>query len=216
MAGYKKFRFSRSSYTPDAVWAGKHSMSEYRKEYQRLQRVAAKRLKAFEKAGRTESAIYKYAKEYIKPISALSDRDLSYALSDVYNFLTDLRGTVSGLKQIEKKAVDTLHAKWGFTSITTENIEDFSKYMDRMREKGLDKALGSARLAEIYAETAARKLPIKEIEEEFDYWVKHLDTLSSLPKYRSEKRTNTDYVKKQIEKAERKKEKERKKKNRRR
>lgn len=209
MAGYKKFRFSRTSYTPDAVWAEKHSISDYRKEYQRLQRVAAKRLKAFEKAGRTESPIYKYAKEYIKPVSALSDRDLSYALSDVYRFLTDPRGSVRGLKKIEKESVETLRENWGFTSITTSNIQQFSEYMERMRRKGLDKALGSARVAELFAEAAGRKLPIEEIERDFEYWAEHLDTLSSLPKYRSEKRTTTEYVKEQIEKAERKKKKKR-------
>ena len=205
MAGYKKFRFGRSSYTPDAVWAEKHSISEYRKEYQRLQRVAAKRLRAFEKAGRTESAIYKYAKEYIKPVSTLSDRDLSYALADVYKFLTDPRGTVSGLKAYEKQSVETLRENWGFTSINVSNIQQFGEYMERMREKGLDKALGSARVAELFAEAAARKIPIEEIERDFEYWAGHLDTLASLPKYRSEKRTTTDYVKQQIEKAERKK-----------
>lgn len=205
MAGYKKFSFGRSSYTPDAVWAGKHSMNEYRKEYQRLQRVAAKRIAAFEKAGRTESPIYKYAKQYIKPVSKLGDRDLSYALADVYQFLTDPRGTVSGLKKIEKESVDTLRENWGFTSITTSNIQQFGEYMERMRAKGIDKALGSARVAELFAEAAARKLPIEEIERDFEYWAGHLDTLASLPKYRSEKRTTTDYVKTQIEKAERKK-----------
>ena len=205
MAGYKKFGFSRTSYTPDAVWAGKHSISDYRKEYQRLQRVAAKRLRAFEKAGRTESAIYKYAKEYIKPVSTLSDRDLSYALADVYKFLTDPRGTVSGLKAYEKQSVETLRENWGFTSINVSNIQQFGEYMERMREKGLDKALGSARVAELFAEAAARKLPIEEIERDFEYWAGHIDTLASLPKYRSEKRTTTDYVKQQIEKAERKK-----------
>lgn len=205
MAGYKGFRFSRSSYTPDAVWAGKHSLSDYRKEYQRLQRVASKRLAAFEKAGRTESAIYKYAKEYIKPLSQLGERELSYALADLYRFLTDPRGSVSGLRKYEKESVDTLRENWGFTSITTSNIQQFGEYMERMRAKGIDKALGSARVAELFAEAAARKLPIDEIERDFEYWAGHLDTLASLPKYRSEKRTTTDYVKNQIEKAERKK-----------
>lgn len=205
MAGYKKFKFSRSSYTPDAVWAGKHSINDYRKEYQRLQRVASKRLAAFEKAGRTESSIYKYAKEYIKPLSKLGDRELSYALADVYRFLTDPRGSVSGLKKYEKESVETLRQNWGFTSITTSNIQQFGEYMERMRAKGIDKALGSARVAEIFAEAAARKLPIDEIERDFEYWAGHLDTLTSLPKYRSKKRTTTDFVKKEIEKAERKK-----------
>ena len=204
MAGYSKFRFGKSSYTPDALWAGKHTLSEYRKEYQRLQRIAAKRLAAFEKAGRTDTAIYKYAKEYIKPLSSLGERELAYALSDVYQFLTDPRGSVSGLKKYEKQSVDALRQNWGFTSITTSNIQQFGEYMERMRAKGIDKALGSERVAEIFAEAAARKLPIEEIENDFDYWAEHLDTLSRLPRYRSKKRTTTDYVKKEIEKAERK------------
>lgn len=204
MAGYKGFRFGRSSYTPDAVWTGKHSLNEYRKEYQRLQRVASKRLTAFEKAGRTESKVYQYAKKYIKPLSQLDDRELSYALADVYNFLTDPRGTVRGSKKIDRKIVQTLRNDWGFTSITMDNVDLFSKYMDKMREESLDIVHGSARLAEIFAETAARGLPIEEIEENMEYWASHLNTLSQLPRYRAEYKRTTDYVKAEIEKAERK------------
>lgn len=208
MAGYKGFKFGEASYTPDAVWFEKHALKEYRAEYSRLYRVAQRRLKSFETAGRTSHQEYRFAKQYlVSPKNIKSARDLGYALSDVHHFLSSSTGTLRGLKRFEKRTAKSLQEYWGFTSITPDKVSSFGDFMDYMRAQGFENQYGSGRVAELFAEAVARNIDpmrIAQIEEDFNYFIHNLDAFSDTPRHRKSEFQTLDTYRKDIEKIKRK------------
>lgn len=150
MAGNGGFAFRQEQYNPERL--KRMDERKVRSEYRKLQKRAASRLKTFEKAGLSETSVYRYNKEMLQSISKLDKGDLAYALADAYRFLTSARGTAAGYIRVQQKAVDTLNAG-GLTGINMDNIDAFGRYMEYARAQGIARGtFDSERAAEAFAE----------------------------------------------------------------
>lgn len=124
-------------------------INQLRKEYQRMQSTARKRLRAFEKAGRTTTQEYRYANEYLKPLSKIRPEDLTKAYVDAQRFLSSKLGSIGRLKKYERD-VSRKMQQAGYKFITPENVEEFGRFMDWWRSSEYAKMYGSDKVREIY------------------------------------------------------------------
>lgn len=171
MAKTGDFAFRPEDYTPERL--KRRTQREINAEYRRLQKRAASRLKTFERRGLANTSVYRYNKEVLSGISSLDAADVAYALADAYKFLTSKRGTAAGYIRAQQKTVDTLNAG-GLTGITMDNIEDFGRFMEYARARGIQRgSYDSERLAAEFAEAVEDN--DVDIEEMFDDWLESDD-----------------------------------------
>lgn len=191
-----KYNLPLEAYFPGGITILKATgEAEARKEYQRLRRIAQKRLARFEGTQYEDTEAYKNRaiKHPFKPSSELKDvRALQAALSDVRGFLDSERSTISGLKRIDKKAVSTLQAN-GYTFVNMGNIKAFGKFMEAVRIKAGRRMFASDRVAEMYEAAEKKKIPPEQLLKDFEYWRKNVEELNSSRVSRKEGATAEDY-----------------------
>ena len=169
--------------------------AEARKEYQRLRRIAQKRLARFEGTQYEDTEVYKNRaiKHPFKPSSSIKDvRSLQAALSDVRGFLDSERSTITGLKRIDKRTVATLQAN-GYTFVNMSNIKAFGEFMEAARIKAGRRMFASDRVAELYDAAERKKIPPEELLKDFEYWRRNVEELNSSRVSRKEGATAADY-----------------------
>lgn len=191
MAKYTGFKFEEEAYYPEAVSSGMYSAREYRTEYQRLYRVAQKRLRSFERAGREYTETYKYNVKRIKPSTQISDKDMGKAMYDIKRFLSSQRGSVSGQKAWEAERIKEFHEK-GVTFVNKSNFRDFNDFMEECRRQHLDKIYGSEAVLELFGAAVGKGLDPEELFREFSFWVENRRKLASMKKI--EGGTAADYL----------------------
>lgn len=203
MARYTGFSYDDEFYTPEAVRQRAVSIDKYRKEYQKLYRVAQKRLRSFENAGRTDAAAYRYNIDRIKPSTKLTDEQLGRALNDVYRMLTSTRGSVTGLRKWESKQVERFH-DLGLTFINKGNLRAFGEFMEEARIRNLDSIYGSEQVVRLFGEAVRKGIDPKSIAEDFRFFMENREALQKLPKHKSKEARTADAYRKEIENASRK------------
>lgn len=191
-----KYNLPPEAYFPGGITILKAAgEAEARKEYQRLRRIAQKRLARFVGTQYEDTDTYKNRaiKKPFKPSSELKDvRSLQAALSDVRGFLDSERSTISGLKRIDKKTVTTLQAN-GYTFVNMGNIKAFGEFMEVARIKAGRRMFASDRVAEMYDAAERKSIPPEELLKDFEYWRKNVEELNSSRVSRREGATAADY-----------------------
>ena len=123
--------------TPQLEKATAVSDKTLRAEYSRLRAIANKRLVRME--GRPEAAgTYDKLPDKFPTLKGMSRGDVVRALGDVSRFLTAKRGSLSGIKESNKKIEEGLKKKG--ISIPKDQIARFGSFMNAMK-----KALGITR-----------------------------------------------------------------------
>lgn len=191
-----KYNLPPEAYYPGGITILKASgEAEARKEYQRLRRIAQKRLARFVGTQYEDTDVYKNRaiKYPLKPSSELKDvRSLQAALSDVRGFLDSERSTITGLKRIDKRAISTLHAN-GYTFVNMGNIKAFGEFMEAARIKAGGRIFASDRVAELYDAAERKKIQPEELLKDFEYWRKNVEELNISRVSRKEDATAADY-----------------------
>lgn len=191
-----KYNLPPEAYFPGGITILKAAgEAEARKEYQRLRRIAQKRLARFVGTQYEDTDTYKNRaiKKPFKPSSELKDvRSLQAALSDIRGFLDSERSTISGLKRIDKKTVTTLQAN-GYTFVNMGNIKAFGEFMEAARIKAGRRMFASDRVAEMYDAAERKSIPPEELLKDFEYWRKNVEELNSSRVSRREGATAADY-----------------------
>lgn len=191
-----KYNLPPEAYFPGGITILKATgEAEARKEYQRLRRIAQKRLARFKGTQYEDTEVYKNRaiKHPFKPSSAIKDvRSLQAALSDVRGFLDSERSTITGLKRIDKRTVATLQAN-GYTFVNMGNIKAFGEFMEAARIKAGRRMFASDRVAELYDAAERKKIPPEQLLKDFEYWRKNVEELSSSRVSRKEGATAADY-----------------------
>lgn len=191
-----KYNLPPEAYFPGGITILKVTgEAEARKEYQRLRRIAQKRLARFEGTQYEDTEVYKNRaiKHPFKPSSSIKDvRSLQAALSDIRGFLDSERSTISGLKRIDKNTVSTLHAN-GYTFVNIGNIKAFGEFMEAARIKAGRRMFASDRVAELYDAAERKKIPPEQLLKDFEYWRKNIEELNSSRVSRKEGATAADY-----------------------
>ena len=103
-----------------------HGASFVRSEYTRTRDIMVKRIKRIQEAG------YKPDQEIPLRLSELKEnKDIAYALSEMYSFLYSQRGSLQGIKESERKFVSTMEKDYGVKIPETQAKEyrEFLSYV---------------------------------------------------------------------------------------
>lgn len=166
-----QFKFgARENYTPAAL--SRFAESDIEKEYNRLRRAAIGRLNTIGKSEFRESDIYReYRNAFSKTAKQILRDDgaslLKYRLSVVQRFLSKKTSSVTGLREINDKILKTLH-EHGYDFITKDNIDDFGKFMDAVRDAAEANRYDSERVAELFDWGDKKKISRDELIEKFE------------------------------------------------
>lgn len=143
--------------------------SALRKEYTRLRKIANKRLARLQASEYKETDL---AKEYAGGFAILAEvEDLPRELTQVARFLASEKSSVTGLKRIDKKTIETLH-QHGYAFVNAKNVRQFGAFMEEMRQAGLSKLYSSAFIAEWWSEKgASMRDNVDKLKREFEKYV---------------------------------------------
>lgn len=175
--------YTRSALRNADVW----TPANIRKEYSRLRDIAEKRLKRLA-ISEPESFAYKQNIGKYAPVRELTTEEARALMPELARFIAAKTGTVRGIRQAEAKAVKSLREQ-GF-AVTKENIKDFGKYMQAWKEsqKGRKRGLvTSGDAAESYEFFEQNKIPLSEIKDDFNKWVKAQKRLETYTKKQNKK-----------------------------
>ena len=169
---------------------------EMRKHYSYLRSVANKRLSKFKGTEFEDSMSYTKNKNKFVPLSKIeNERDLRYKLYELNKFIRAESSSVTGLKRIRNRAIETAH-EHGMTWLNKSNIKQFGEYMDFLRSKYGAKQFDSERAQELFGQSIKRKIDPMGIAEDFQFFRNHVDELAEMPKIKSDvKMTAEDYKK---------------------
>lgn len=169
---------------------------EMRSHYRYLRTIANKRLSKFAGTEFEDAQSYVKNKDRFVPLKQIkSERDLRFKLYELNKFIRAESSSVTGLKRIRNRAIKTARER-GMTWLNKSNIKQFGEYMDFLRSKYGAKQFDSERAQELFGQSIKRKIDPMEIAEDFQFFRKHAEELSKMPKIKSgAKATAEDYKK---------------------
>lgn len=144
---------SKDDYTPLALeltW----DMKDVRKEYSRLRSIWRKRYERLLKSDYkdinlvTDRPIYRY--KQLKDIT--SDREIYHLLSELATIIASDRTTVTGLKKQEKEQMKHLNDVYGTELKTHEDLLNFGRFMEQLRDFASDRIYDSDFAVDIYSD----------------------------------------------------------------
>ena len=198
-------------YTPSEIKAkleaGGDLEREVRKEYTRLRDISQKRIKRLAAAGYTDTEVYqRNYKHYPKLKDIKSKSELAQRLSDLSRFVASSQSTVRGIKEREKRVLETLHEN-DYDFVNESNLKDFGEFMEQYRNEKMDTAgYDSGDAAELYSVIEKHKLDPEMVAEDFEFYLENIEAAKEL-KLRKSSTGNTKKFKKRLERAVRKEEK---------
>lgn len=163
-------RTSPDLYTLDSIrHADIWTPQAIREEYSRLRKIANERLKVLAKyeEGR-QSLTYKRNLGKYKPAKELTLGETKVLLADVSRMISAKRGTLTGIRQANKKAIETLHER-GYDFVTKKNIRAFGEFMEYWRNSDM-RSYGSLLAADSFEAAIKNRISPEQIKERFETW----------------------------------------------
>ena len=169
---YVQFSFPISAYQPDALRSG-YTERELRREYSRLRDVAQKRLGRLLGSEFAGSQTVKYNVGRFKKLKDIEDTgELTHLLNDLARFLTASRGSVAGMREAQRKSIETLQDS-GITWVNQSNYQQFADYMDWLHDfypRGYpSKAL------RVFEQAMEKKLDPDQVKANFDLYMEQVE-----------------------------------------
>lgn len=195
MARRQKIQLSypEEYYMPEILRQGILTPEQMKAEYTRLRNVANKRLlrmqdTRFERYQSFQQNVGKFI-----PVSQISsERELIYRLSEVQRFITAKTSTISGIRDIERRTLESLHDS-GYTFVTSKNLAEFGEFMAEYRAQHLNEIYDSDEAYKLFEASKRRGISLDKMRDNFAYWMENRDTLASMPIYRNSEKRNADY-----------------------
>ena len=188
-------KYAWYEYTPEALQSGVLSEKEIRDEYRRLRNIANKRIERLGKAGYGETQAYLRNAGAYKAASNYTMAELHYKLYQVSKFVAAKSSTVSGMRLIEKEAIETLQEK-GLGRI--KNLQEFGDFMSWARTRYKNSDFDSERGAEVYNEAKRRAIDIEEIKKDYELYRDNYRQFTELPVYRKAERRTSEWYRKAL------------------
>lgn len=186
-------KYAWYEYTPEALQSGVLSEKEIRDEYRRLRNIANKRIERLGKAGYRETQAYLRNAGAYKSASNYTMAELHYKLYQVSKFVAAKSSTVSGMRIIEKDAIETLQEK-GLGRI--KNLQEFGDFMSWARTRYKNSYFDSERAAEVFNEAKRRCIDIEEIKKDYELYRDNYRQFTELPVYRKSERRTSEWYRK--------------------
>lgn len=162
--------WSRDSYSISAL--ANKSEKALIKEYNKLRRVANRRIEALGRSEFRSSDAYQLHKEGFPKASELKTTQLIYLLNSASRFLTARAGSVTGQREIRNEAINTLH-EHGYTFVNKKNFRQFVDFMEETRTAAENSGLSSEEVAEFFDDMIKndKRVSPETLKDTFLTWV---------------------------------------------
>ena len=175
MAQFKRrdpLTYNRAAYRfADAVRA---AIPDPVAEYGRLRASAMQRIRRLEKAGYGGETTQRARDVFEKTARQISAQEAIEALPDAARFITSARGTVGGMREIERKTAQTFQDR-GFDFVNNKNVKQFGEFLEWVGADKLQKTFyresgGAPR----EGRTAENRTLLKDdLQSAFNIWLKN-------------------------------------------
>lgn len=144
---------SKDDYTPLALeltW----DMKDVRKEYSRLRSIWRKRYERLLKSDYKDINLVKDRpiQRYKQLKDMTSDREIYHLLSELATIIASERTTITGMKEREKEQMKHINDVYGTELKTHEDILNFGRFMDQLRDFASDRIYDSDFAVELYSD----------------------------------------------------------------
>ena len=155
-------------YYPEAA-RNVFSPAEARREYNRLRRLANKRLEELQRHYPASSMAREYAAGF-PALGSDGDRRLYQRLYRVARFLSSKLGSVTGMRQYRKRMIASLHEA-GYDFVNESNFNAFTDFMDEVKTHRSYSDYASEEIVELFGEAVEKNADPVSIAEAFEYWI---------------------------------------------
>lgn len=154
---------------------------EMRKEYSRLRKVANGRLRTLKNSvwGERSNNWRDYAGEFPSG-RGRSRAEIAHRLSTAYYFLSLKTGTVTGLREIRDKFLETMHDT-GYTWVNKDNYYDFIEFMDTVKSYYDTVTYDSDRAVDVFDVMTDAGFSADDLKDDFDWWFENYRKIKSKP-----------------------------------
>ena len=192
------------NYFPEALKSGLYSAEEMRQHYSYYRSIANKRLQNFKGTEYEHHQSYRRNVDKFVPLTQIkNERELMMRLYEVQKFLRAKSGSVSGIRDIERRTLETARNR-GLTFLNKGNIRAFGEFMEEARARGYARLYGSERVAELFGTATRKGINPLEIMNDFQYWVDRQEELESIPRIQNAKMRTAEHYKSALENRDRK------------
>lgn len=147
------------------------AIPDARAEYRKLRNTAMNRIRKLEKAGYGETETVRQARRYFEDLPKnLSQDQAAQRLPDAARFLTSARGTVGGMRDIERRTAQTFQDR-GLDFVNSKNIRQFTEFLDW---------IGTEKLNAIYykengnapreGRASKKQFRVRDLKQTFEAW----------------------------------------------
>lgn len=149
-----------------------------RAEYRKIRNAALNRIRKLERAGYGDTETVQRARRVFEAQPRnLTQDEAAQRLPDAARFITAARGTVGGMREIERKTANTFRDR-GLKFVNRRNVRQFTEFLEW---------LGTAKTNELFAsEQVAARVPregdkekrgvkVKDIQQMFQTWLREND-----------------------------------------
>ena len=171
-----KYPFAQYTVYANRIGAG-IPQNEIKKEYTRLRDILNKRIQRINKSDFAGQGIAGRFPQGLPKLAEIAPEDLPYLLQQAATALNSRGGSLKGLQMRQSEMVKSLRER-GYTNINNSNIEDFARFMEESRDRGLEMVYGSDNVASLYDATVAVGLDPEDIMDDFDWWTTHQDEVA--------------------------------------
>ena len=217
----RTWRPFQPTYTPGTytrIGVQSLSDSELAKEYSRVRREVAERVRSFTRskdedvkrhaAAQAEqygvSIMVKYGAEAsnfptLKQIKDMTGVDpkrgggralMEDLLIEGYRFASAKTSSVSGFNAMRDKQIDALQAA-GYDFVNRSNLREFGEFMDYFRDRKQGKSFGSGTVAKAFSLAAKQKISSEELKRHFNFYVQQVQKgAETITRAKSETRHN--------------------------
>lgn len=167
------FRLPEQAYVPSAEQALKVvSMRDLSREYIRLRGIAVKSGQRLEDAGYKPGEAFSFPTltELKAGDAEVDPRVLSKQLARLANYISKPTRTVSGKRKQKAQTIDTLN-DIGYDFIEDSNFDEFTNYMDFVRDNYTKRMLSSDEVIMLFEITQKAGIPVEELKRRFDDYI---------------------------------------------
>ena len=154
---------------------------EMRKEYSRLRKVANGRLRTLENSEWGKHSVT--WRDYVGEFPAgrgRSKAEIAHRLSTAYYFLSLKTSTVSGIREIRDKFLETMHDE-GYTWVNKDNYYDFIEFMDTVKSYYDTVTYDSDRAVDVFDVMTDAGFSADDLKDDFDWWFENYRKIKSKP-----------------------------------
>ena len=156
------------------------NLKEARAEYVRLAKAANKRIQRIRESGYASAAAGQRA--FFGSITELkTERQVYAALQQVARFASQKTSSISGIKAVEKKQLETMR-EMGYTFLNKSNIHEFGEFWKQVRKHSMIKNLQgvSDRIVNLFKEAKKKRIDPQSLAKDFNFWLDHEADLNTM------------------------------------